>query len=125
MEPLGPPRVRTATNMRQQTATPTRILGVAGKVPALLIHTVGEAAVGRTITVATHPLHSAAGAAILVATPGGARGRRAPRAGAVEAAVVVGAVEAVVVGAVVVSFEIESKANGGVKCSTYSAIVGV
>jgi len=124
MEPSGPPRARMGISTRQQTATPTRTPGAVGRARGpQMLHTVGEAAVDRTITAAIHPLHSAAGAAILVATPGGGPGLRAPRVGAVEAVVVVGVVEAVVVGAVVVSSERESKANGGVKCSTYSAIV--
>ena len=67
--------------------------------PILMLHTVGEAAVVRTITAAAHHLHSAAGAIILaLATPAGDPDLRARRAGAAEAAVEVGAAEAVVAG---------------------------
>lgn len=53
------------------------------------MHTVGET-VDRSPTAVAHR-HSAAGAAILVATPGGGPGLRAPEAGAAAAEVVDGA----------------------------------
>ena len=56
-----------------------------------MLRTVGEAAVGRTITAATHHPHSAAGAVILAGIPAGALGRRAPGAGVAEAVVEAGA----------------------------------
>jgi len=90
MELLEQPKAQTVTSTRPRTATPTKIPGVAGRSLVLpMLHTVGEAAVDRTITAAVHR-HSAAGAAIL-ATPGGAPSLRAPRAGAAVAVVEDGA----------------------------------
>ena len=53
-EPSEQPRARMVTSMPPRTATPTRTQGVAGRkrVPLLMLHTVGEAAVDRTITAA-------------------------------------------------------------------------
>src|SRR5208283_374776 len=96
-EPSGPPRVQTATSTRPRTETPTRTPGAAGRAPApLMQHTAGEAVVDRTITAAIPHLHSADGAAILVATRAGGPDLRAARAGAAAAAVEAGADEAVV-----------------------------
>ena len=90
------------TGMPPRTATPTRTQGVAGRkrVPLLMLHTVGEAAVDRTITAAAHR-HSAAGGATQAATPDGGLDLRALRAGEAVAAEVVGEAVAVVVGAAV------------------------
>src|SRR5580692_644941 len=128
-EPSEQPRAQMATSMRPRTATPTRTQGVAGRrrVPILMLHTGGEAAVDRTITAAAHR-RSAGGVATQVATPDGGLDLRALRAGEAAAAGVVGAV---VAGAAVVRPRVlsqasrESGANGGAKCSTYSAIVQV
>jgi hypothetical protein len=55
-----------------------------------MLHTVGEAAVDRTITAAAHR-RSVGGVATQAATPAGVLDLRAPEAGAAEAAGVVGA----------------------------------
>src|SRR5580704_10128466 len=131
-EPSEQPRAQMATSTRPRTAMPTRTQGVAGRrrVPILMLHTVGEAAVDRTITAAAHR-RSAGGVATQVATPDGGLDLRALRAGEVVAAGAVGAAVAVVAGAAVVRPRVlsqesrESGANGGAKCSTYSAIVHV
>ena len=90
------------TGMPPRTATPTRTQGVAGRrrVPLLMLHTVGEAAVDRTITAAAHR-HSAAGVATQAAIPVGGLDLRVLRAGEAVAAGVVGAAVAVVAGAAV------------------------
>lgn len=75
-----------------------------------MLHTVGEAAVHRTITAAARHRRLAAGEATnRVATPAGVPNHRARRAGAVEAVAGVGAAAAVAgVGAVVVSLKIDA-----------------
>src|SRR5271170_2839012 len=94
MEPSGQPRAQMVTGMQQRTATPTRTLGVAGSTrDPRMLPTVGETAaeVGAHNLIATHR-RSAAGAATL-ATVAGVHGPAVRKAGAAEAAVVVGAVE--------------------------------
>jgi hypothetical protein len=133
-ETLAPPRAQMATGTPLRTATHTRTPGAAGRrqAPLLMPHTVGEAAVDRTITAAAHRPHSAAGAVILEATPAGVPDLPAHRAGAVVAAVEAGAAAAVAgAGAGVVRLENgsqasrESGAHGGLKCTNYFAIVRV